>query len=183
MNLLLSFLIILVLLLSAHYDMRRGKIPNLLTYPAICIALLFHILDSGLNGFITGLSGTALGIGLFIIPYAIGAAGAGDAKLMGAVGAALGPKGVFGAAIVIFLLGGLYALGLLLYKERAYGLALLSRWKTTSLALVRTGQWAPAPAVTEKGKGAPRLRYGVVIALGTCAYMAINYAGYDLFYN
>ncbi|MCK9274778.1 MAG: A24 family peptidase [Syntrophales bacterium] len=177
----MDIIIIPVVLSGAYFDLKFGKIFNRLTYPAICAALILNAFDSGFNGLLNSISGAVLGISLFIIPYTIGASGAGDAKLMGAVGAALGPKAAFTAAIFTFLLGGLYALGLLLYRERAYGWALLSRWKSTSLALVRTGQWIPAPAATEKGTAPPRLRYGVVIALGTFLYMALNYAGYDLF--
>jgi prepilin peptidase CpaA len=108
-----SFLIVFlggVLLLAAIYDHRSQRIPNLLTYPTMVIGLAYHCLTSGLDGLLLSAGGLALGIGIFILPYLMGGMGAGDAKLMGAVGSILGPRGVFIAFLFTSLVGGIYVL-------------------------------------------------------------------------
>ena len=62
------------------------------------------------------LFGLVLGTALFIIPYLMGGMGAGDIKLMGAVGAITGPKGVLLTALFSSIIGGVYALIVLLFN-------------------------------------------------------------------
>ena len=84
-----------LVLLSAVSDIRVGKIPNAITVPFAVAALLINTLLDGFSGFTFGLTGLFAGIGLLIIPYTLGKMGAGDVKLMGAIGSFLGPKDVF----------------------------------------------------------------------------------------
>jgi len=51
-----------------------------------------------------------LGMGLFIILYLMGGMGAGDVKLIGAVGSMLGPYMVLTAVLCTALIGGICAL-------------------------------------------------------------------------
>ncbi len=103
-------LLISAITVSVVEDLRRQKIPNLVTFPTMVLALVFHSISSGMNGFIFSAGGLALGMGLFMIPYMMGGMGAGDVKLMGASGAVFGPKGIIIASILVFLAGGLYGL-------------------------------------------------------------------------
>ncbi len=54
--------------------------------------------------------GLFLGVAFLLPVYLIGGMGAGDVKLMGAVGSILGPQGVFIAFLYSAIAGGLYAL-------------------------------------------------------------------------
>ena len=73
-------------------------------------ALILYSFAAGIDGFFFSLKGIAVGIGVLLIPYLLGGMGAGDAKLMGAVGGFLGAKGVFGAFLLTAAIGGIYAL-------------------------------------------------------------------------
>ena len=97
-----------ILSISAIIDFRAQKIPNLITLPAVIIALLYHFFTNGIDGLTFSALGLAAGIGLLIIPYMLGGMGAGDAKLMGAVGAILGTKSVFTAFPSTVELSGAY---------------------------------------------------------------------------
>ncbi len=83
--------------------------------------------------------GMALGIGIFILPYLVGGMGAGDVKLMGAVGAVLGPGGVFMAFLATALAGGILALLVMLIHYN-YSKGLITRCATTLKTLLVTGQ-------------------------------------------
>ena len=74
----------------AVFDWRSRRVPNALTLPAIVVGLSLHGLFGGASGILFSLKGLALGAGLFLIPYCLGGMGAGDVKLMGALGAWLG---------------------------------------------------------------------------------------------
>jgi len=87
--------LIAVLIISAVIDYRLQKIPNIITYPTMALAVGFHSFTHGGNGLYFSLSGLMAGIALLILPYFLGGMGAGDAKLMGAVGAVVGPREVF----------------------------------------------------------------------------------------
>ena len=99
-----------ILIIAVTIDVRVRKIPNLLTFPAMATALAFHSITGGWKGFLFSAEGLALGIALFLIPYIMGGMGAGDAKLMGAIGAIIGPRGVFLASLFTAVAGGIYAL-------------------------------------------------------------------------
>src|SRR4029450_2877695 len=72
-------------------DVRTRRIPNLLTFGAAIAALLFHVSTGGASGLITSAGGWMLGAALFFPVFALRGMGAGDVKLLAAVGAWVGP--------------------------------------------------------------------------------------------
>ena len=165
-----------VLLSAAIHDRRSHRIPNLLTYPTMVVGLAVHGLTSGLDGLFFSAGGLALGIGILILPYLMGMMGAGDAKLMGAVGAILGPGGVFVAFLFTCVAGGIYALILLTIRHE-YGKESIRRCGMVLKTFIYTGQFVSIPA-SEKKDG-PKLPYGVAIALGTLVYVILQLWGYE----
>jgi len=167
----------IILIAAAVNDLRFQKIPNLLTYPAMAIALGCHVVMNGLNGLLFSAGGLALGIAVFILPYLMGGMGAGDAKLMGTVGAILGARGVFIAFLFTAITGGVYALILLIkcqhFKE------FFTRQAVTLKTFIFTRQFIPIPGDSNEKK--PRLCYGIAIALGTLFSVFLEFSGYYKF--
>jgi prepilin peptidase CpaA len=166
-----------VLMVSAGIDFNKQKIPNLITYPSMVIALSYHGMSRGADGLLFSLAGLAAGISIFLVPYFMGGMGAGDAKLMGAVGAVIGAKGVFYAAICTALVGGIYAL-VLICAHRAHFAGFFKKQITTLWSFVLTRKYIPDPIQHVQAK--PRLCYGLAIALGTGLYMFLNQSGYEI---
>ena len=164
-----------LLIVAAIYDLRFQKIPNLLTYPTMAVAFAYNGVTNGLDGLLFTAEGLGLGIAVFILPYLMGGLGAGDAKLMGAVGAITGPRGVFIAFLCAAIVGGAYAVALLAVNRR-YLKGFLTRHATTLKTFVFTGQFIPIPATEDEGK--PKLCYGVAIALGTLLSILLESSGY-----
>jgi len=175
----ISILLCLSLLFAAIYDLKYQKIPNLLNFSLAIIAIVFHTIFFGLDGLLFSAGGLLLGIALFIPPYAFGGMGAGDAKLMGAVGAVVGVKGVFISAVLTAIYGGIYAL-LLLLIYRQYGLSIFSRAWAVLKTFILTRQYVPV-STPNPIKKKPRLCYGIAIALGTVTYLLLDYMGYEFF--
>ena len=164
-----------VLIVAAVNDLRFQKIPNLLTYPTMAIAFAYHGVTNGLDGLVFTAEGLGLGIAVFILPYLFGGVGAGDAKLMGAVGAITGPRGVIVAFLCAAIVGGVYAVTLL-SVNRQYLKGFVARHATTLKTFVFTGQFIPIPATEDEDK--PKLCYGVAIALGTLFSILLESSGY-----
>jgi prepilin peptidase CpaA len=164
--------------ISVIEDLRRQKIPNLVTCPTMVLALAYHSISNGFEGFLFSTGGLFLGIGLFIVPYMLGGMGAGDAKLMGAAGAIFGPKDILVASIMVILAGGVYGIILLAINPR-YTFSLLKRSWLTLKTFFLTHQFILIPP--NIGEKLPVLRYAVPIALGTMGYMLMKITGYDLF--
>lgn len=151
-----------LLILGAADDLRREKISNRLTYSAMVGGLLLQTTQHGLVGLGHSAAGLAVGMGLFLTFYALGGMGAGDVKFMGAIGSMIGLPDIFFAALMAALLGGIYAVGVMI-RHQGVGRCLRDVLSLL-LACVLTGRLrsALAPAKTQ-----PKLRYGVVMALGT----------------
>src|SRR5437867_7514856 len=102
--------------LAVRADVRTRRIPNLLTGPAVLLGLIAHLTFSGTAGLSSAALGMAAAGGLLLPGWLMGWMGAGDVKLMAAVGAWLGfPLGVF-AALATLMAGG--GLGLLVGARR-----------------------------------------------------------------
>jgi prepilin peptidase CpaA len=165
-----NLLLLGVLIIAMITDIRSHRIPNWLTLPAIITGLGVNMISAGAGGVLSGIEGLLLGIGLFIVLYLLGGMGAGDVKLMGAVGAILGPKMVLWSALYTALSGGIYAIAIIAFHPRAGAIrvALLEAIKRFiffhSLKYNR-------PQTVEKP---PKLCYGVAIAIGTIAAVILK---------
>lgn len=167
-----------ILIISAAIDIRTQKIPNLITYPSMVIAFSYHGTLAGGDGLLFSITGLFVGIGLLLLPYLMGGMGAGDAKLMGAVGGMIGAKGVFYAFLCTAIVGGIYALVLILI-HRTFFNGFLKKQMTTLWTFILTRKYIPDPILG--GKNKPRLCYGLAIALGTGLYMYFDLLEYKFF--
>ena len=180
---LLIILLLITLSTSAIIDFRSQKIPNLITIPTVIVALLYHFLTNGIDGLIFSALGLATGIGLLILPYILGGMGAGDAKLLGAVGAILGSKSVFVAFLLIGLVGGIYAIIIILLNQRQFKgffKDFFVKQLITLKLFILTRKLIPDPV--EETKKKPKVCYGVAIALGTFIYMGLDLSGHHLIF-
>jgi prepilin peptidase CpaA len=111
-NVFLHSVALIVALISGYTDIRYRKILNLVSLPAIAVGFILQVVFFGLPGLISAGVGFLIGFGFFFLFYVFGGMGAGDVKLMGALGALLGQTyivytiiftGLFGLIIVIIL--------------------------------------------------------------------------------
>jgi prepilin peptidase CpaA len=101
------------------FDLRERRIPNWLSAAAIVVGVVFHLLFLGVPGMMQSLLGLLLAGGALLVPFLLGGIGAGDVKMMGAVGSLLGPWLGLQAVIAGFIAGGVFALVHLAFLGRA----------------------------------------------------------------
>lgn len=112
-----------LMLAAAVWDLRTRRIPNALNLAAAACGVLLAYMDGGWPG--VGRSLAGFFIPLFtLLPLAVltGWIGGGDAKLLAAVGAWLGPVGLLGAAALGSVIGGVLAIFYLLVRAAKAGL-------------------------------------------------------------
>ena len=157
-----------VVLVAAATDLRSQRVPNIVTVPAALVGVGLHGMAAGGAGLVFSGSGLVVGFGLLIAFYAVGGMGAGDVKLMAAVGSFVGAKTILTVFLLTTLIGGVYALGLWLVPEvRRLGLYGFAReaWVTLKGVLL-TGEVGDLLGTRD---GRPKLCYAVCIALATLA--------------
>jgi prepilin peptidase CpaA len=160
------------LVIAAVTDVREGRIPNWLTFSLAGFGMGVLSWEHGWDGFLFSLGGLGMGIICLMLFYIKGGMGAGDVKLLGAIGAILGPGQVVFAFAFAAMLGGLYSLALLskqggLRHTRERLFLLLSTLKVTHTLPV-SGEQRPAD---------PKLRYALVLGLGTVIAKTLFYYG------
>ncbi|MEK7992412.1 MAG: A24 family peptidase [Planctomycetota bacterium] len=177
-------------LVAAFGDIKTQRVPNALTFPLAAAGLIW----AGWRGGVAGAAEAAGACVLLALPYVFlfifAGGGAGDAKLMGAIGTWLGLKQ---SVAVLFCVA---TAGILLAVARAISQRRLKFVLTSVLISIYTflvcvaGGRRPSPAeerpvcsvpvrasdetpdsvTTNGGLNVP---YGVAIALGVCAAAAI----------
>jgi prepilin peptidase CpaA len=140
-------------------DIKSGRIPNALT--ATMSGIGIGLAASGVSGISLGASmlGFALGFALMLPGHALGATGAGDVKLMAAVGAILGPATVVSAFLFTAIAGGVLAI------------VVATRRRRLAATFAGTGRLIAAPAGVKQEISAAdvtrRFAYGPAIAVGS----------------
>jgi prepilin peptidase CpaA len=128
--------VVVLAVLAARADVRSRRIPNALTGPAIALALLAHLAFEGPAGLRGSLAGMLLAGGLLLPGWLWRFTGAGDVKLMAAVGAWLAFPQALIATLLTLIAGGIVALVIATRR----GILRQTLWNTAWL-----GAWALRP--------------------------------------
>jgi prepilin peptidase CpaA len=161
-------LLLALALLAGGWDACTRRIPNWLTLPAALAGLAWHGSRDGWRGVAFAFGGWALGLLVLLPFFAAGGMGAGDVKLMGAVGALAGPQGLVVIFIYTGLFGGVAAVVLALARGR---LGATLRNTVRLVSLLGRGQVSEASKLET---AAGRLPYGAVIAAGCLLFLWIG---------
>jgi prepilin peptidase CpaA len=145
-------------------DLRTRRIPNALTVSMTGLGI--GMAATGTSGISVpgSLLGFALGLTLMMPGYALGATGAGDVKLMAAVGAIVGPALVVSAFFCTAIAGGVLAVMVALRRRR------LAATLTGTGRLMGSGGRQQIQTSTPSSKFA----YGPAIAVGSLIAMLIG---------
>ncbi|MCV6612167.1 MAG: prepilin peptidase [Amphritea sp.] len=102
---LLMFSLLFLLLFAVGKDLAQNRIPNLLSLGILLLGCSIQILSEGFTGILTSLTGLLTGLALLLPLYLLGGMGAGDVKLMAALGTLLGPFNTLIAVAFTLILG------------------------------------------------------------------------------
>src|SRR5918993_4610254 len=154
---------VVIALVACATDLRSARIPNYLTFPAAAAGLLFHAVSPTGSGLAAAALGLLAGLLVFFPIFALGAMGAGDVKLMAALGAWLGWQPVIYVALYGAVAGGVLALALALWRGYLRTAAqniksLLTFWAIEGIK--------PLPALTLEAGTGLRLPYALPIMVG-----------------
>jgi prepilin peptidase CpaA len=160
---LFQLLAVAIALMATAWDLSTRRIPNALTFGAAFAAFAVHGYLGGLDSLALAAVGWIVGVAVFFPIFALGGMGAGDVKLLGAVGAWLGPVAVIWVALYSGIAGGL--LGLVVaawsgYLRQAVAniYSMVIYWRVVGLK--------PVPDLTLSSHSGPRLAYAVPILAG-----------------
>lgn len=167
-----------VALAATWYDVRERRLPNILTVSALAVALVLRA-PEGFGSLGDGLLGALLSFGLALPFFLVGGLGGGDVKLLTAVGGFLGPANLWFALLVMALVGGVMAVGVII-RHRAFGQTAINlRAIFMSLGPGMFTGWKGAGSkapITLETEGVLTVPYGVAISAGALAswftYMA-----------
>lgn len=100
-----GFSLLAVLIISSVTDLAWHRIPNVLLLSALVLALILQASGNGLDGMLSAAAGLLVGLAFLMPLHVMGGMGAGDVKLLGVVGAFLGPWGAFVAGVAALIVG------------------------------------------------------------------------------
>lgn len=171
----IEFILLVAVLVATVTDLRSRRIPNWLTVSTLVLGFALNALiayPSPLDGIWLSAKGFAFAFVLNLVMYMLHMTGAGDLKLLAAVGAMVGCSDFIGIFLLTALIGGVLAIVLMAIKGRVrqtlwnvgYMVGELMRWR--------------APHLTREqldvgSSKALRLPGAVRICLGVVAFLVI----------
>ncbi|MFB3829726.1 MAG: prepilin peptidase [Bryobacteraceae bacterium] len=159
---------------AAAYDIRFRRIPNRLSLAGFLAGLAMNTAFGGWEGLKASAGGFALAFCGYLLLYLIHAMGAGDVKLMGAVGALAGASCWLYIFVVTAIFGGVAAVVLSLARGRLRRTLWNVGFVISELSHLRAPYLARED-LDVKSKKALTLPHGVSIAVGTLAVLAAGY--------
>lgn len=166
--------IVLVVLVAAaaFFDIRSRRIPNWLTLAGVLlgIGLNWFLLET--DGLELSLLGFAVASAVYFPMYLLRAMGAGDVKLMMAVGTLAGWRIWLVIFILTGIIGGVIALAILLAQRRLKKTAWNIGFLLQRLLHGQTPYAGNEELDVRSSKGL-KLPHGVAIALGTWIFLAV----------
>lgn len=166
-----AWLVTVMLVEAAVIDGRKLKVPNWLTFHLALAGLAVATYSWGLEGLVWSLKGLAVGLAPLLLLYMIGGMGAGDVKLLAAVGTWCGAEVTFYATLATALAGTLIAAGMILWSGEIGHHMRMARTILQEIYVLRDPAALSAIAA-ERKPTMMLLPYGIPIAIGSIAVLA-----------
>jgi prepilin peptidase CpaA len=171
----IEIVLFVAVLIAAFTDLRARRIPNWLTVSVLALGFVLNALiayPSPWEGVLLAAKGFALAFGLNLVMYALHMTGAGDVKLLAAIGALVGCSDFIGIFLMNALIGGVLAVVLTAARGRlrqtlwntGYMVSELMKWRAPYLSREQLDVKSP------KALTLPR---AVPICLGVLTFLAV----------
>lgn len=145
-------------------DVRSRRVPNLLTGPAMLAGLALHFAFGGWHGMLLAAAAGSICGAIFLVFFIAGGMGAGDVKLITAIGCLVGMSNIVSVLALTAIAGGVMAVGLAVargqLKQTLFNVGALASHHTTQ-------GLKPHPELNVLNKNTLRLPYALAIAAGT----------------
>jgi prepilin peptidase CpaA len=162
-----------LVIVAAVYDIRFRRIPNWLVVTGFCLGFALNVFFLRVDGFILAILGAVLAFAVYLPFFALRAMGAGDVKLMIAIGTFVGAKNWLILFLITAILGGILAVCLLLIRG-----GLIRAIKNVLFILGELVRLRPPyqtnPALDVSHPRAVTLPHGISIALGTLVFLGME---------
>jgi prepilin peptidase CpaA len=158
-------------LLGGVYDLLTRRIPNWITFSGAALGLAAQIYLSGLVGGLHSLLGMGIALLLFLPIYVFQYMGAGDVKLLMAVGAWFNGVAVFYIAVGAILVGAVFAFFEIVFRGRLLAVA------KNTFSFLRS-VFVPGLVVEKlKVDESRKFAFGICIAIATALFIYLRHEG------
>ncbi len=165
------------ILLASWIDYSQRRVPNWLNLTLIIAGFTLQCYYFGWAGLATGAAGLLTGFGLLIIPWSMQAMGAGDVKLLAAIGVCMGPLLTIYSFGLGALIGGLTAAVMIVSTGRLR-LACANLGVILTKCSARQTLFSEFGSVKSFGASSQLLPYGVPLTAGTLIILAAKMFGW-----
>ena len=158
----------LLAVVAGWSDWRFRRIPNWLTVPGLLLGVAVNSVVWGWSGARTSLLGAILGLALLLPFVMVRSLGAGDWKLVGALGAFLGPQHLITVLFGAILVAGVMAAVLVIRHKRV-------RQTVRNLGRMLAAFFTlhlPGPDLSLDNPEALKVPFGVAVAVAVILYSA-----------
>jgi len=170
--------ILMLLAFAVVSDLRTYRIRNTLTFGFMLIGLVLNLASDGARGLLFSLQGLLLPVLCLLLFYMMRAIGAGDIKLLSAIGALMGPAFVLDTMLFTCLCGGLMAA--LLIITRRNGATRMRQLLLYAWGCILTMSLLEYSDMQDRSDGS-KFHFSIAIAAGTLIAMIIDKLGATLF--
>ena len=110
-------ILLIIIFIAIIIDLWKQRIPNVLILIGLTVGIIGMLFNVTAFNTLEKIAATVLGVCILFIPFAMGAIGAGDVKLLGLIGFYTGVRGVINISLISFAIGGIVAvLFIFLYR-------------------------------------------------------------------
>lgn len=163
-------LLFLIVVPAAVFDLKQRRVPNWLTLVGIIAGFALNGFVAGTAGLLVSLVGFGLAMLIYFPLYLLRGMGAGDVKLMAAVGAIAGTAIWLWILLFTAIFGGISAIVVVALRGRVRK-TLSNIWFIILSLAHRQAPHEGNPELDVKSEQAVRLPHAVVIAFGTISFL------------
>ena len=168
--LVLRAVLVVIVVTAAVYDYRYRRIPNWLVLTGLVLGFGLNTFLYELPGLATAAEGMALALLIYFPLYLLRAMGAGDAKLMAAVGSIVGWGNWLAIFVATAVIGGVLGIIVLLFAGRIRKTFWNIGWILNEILHFRAPYRSSQELDVRSAQGM-RMPHGVAIALGSIAFL------------